>query len=220
MFQNLRHPKRRHVAALHIFLCGMLLPLATQARPPMPLLGIPSTNEVVKYSCYNDVAEGWLEIPKSEGDTILTCLRDYENFTDWASTLPPGIVVKMAPDPWHFHIVATNGFYAITFSEGARTVSIPGKRRLVVPDEQRNILSQLFNTWREADFKKITSQPLPCQFLVGSLRGSHTLSGIARLFYGDATKWPLIWEANKTTIPNPDIIRHGQIITIPKQETP
>jgi len=40
------------------------------------------------------------------------------------------------------------------------------------------------------------------------------------LFYGDATKWPLIWEANKAAIPNPDIIRHGQIITIPKQETP
>ena len=57
---------------------------------------------------------------------------------------------------------------------------------------------------------------LPTQYRVGSTEGGGTLSGIAKIFYGDASKWPAIYEANKATIKDPHIIRDGMLITIPK----
>jgi nucleoid-associated protein YgaU len=42
-----------------------------------------------------------------------------------------------------------------------------------------------------------------------------TLSKIAKRFYGDASKWKPIWEANKSQIKNPDLIQIGQVLTIP-----
>jgi nucleoid-associated protein YgaU len=42
-----------------------------------------------------------------------------------------------------------------------------------------------------------------------------TLSKIAKHEYGDASKWHRIYEANKDTIKNPDLIYPGQTFTIP-----
>ena len=42
-----------------------------------------------------------------------------------------------------------------------------------------------------------------------------TLSMIAKREYGDATKWKQIYEANKDTIKNPDLIYPGQTFKIP-----
>ena len=44
-----------------------------------------------------------------------------------------------------------------------------------------------------------------------------SLSKIAKHFYGDASKWKGIWEANKSQIKNPDLIQLGQVLTIPPQ---
>jgi nucleoid-associated protein YgaU len=43
-----------------------------------------------------------------------------------------------------------------------------------------------------------------------------TLSGIAKKFYGDANKYPQIFEANRGVIKNADLIYPGQTIRIPK----
>lgn len=43
-----------------------------------------------------------------------------------------------------------------------------------------------------------------------------SLSKIAKHFYGDAMKWKTIFEANKSTIKDPDMIHPGQKIIIPK----
>lgn len=43
-----------------------------------------------------------------------------------------------------------------------------------------------------------------------------TLSGIAKKFYGKANAWPKIHAANKDQVPNPDLIRPGQVLRIPK----
>jgi len=43
-----------------------------------------------------------------------------------------------------------------------------------------------------------------------------SLSRIAKRYYGDAMKYPLIFEANKEVIKNPDLIYPGQQIRIPK----
>ena len=41
------------------------------------------------------------------------------------------------------------------------------------------------------------------------------LSKIAKRFYGDARQWQKIFDANKDTIKNPDLIFPGQVIKIP-----
>jgi uncharacterized protein YidB (DUF937 family) len=43
------------------------------------------------------------------------------------------------------------------------------------------------------------------------------LSKIAKRFYGDANKWKRIFEANKDTIKNPDLIHPGQVLRIPEE---
>jgi nucleoid-associated protein YgaU len=46
--------------------------------------------------------------------------------------------------------------------------------------------------------------------------GGDTLSAIAQKFYGDASKWPTIFEANRHQIQNPDNIFPGQLLRIPQ----
>jgi nucleoid-associated protein YgaU len=42
-----------------------------------------------------------------------------------------------------------------------------------------------------------------------------SLSKIAKSLMGDAQKWRAIYEANKDTIKNPDLIHPGQVLKIP-----
>jgi nucleoid-associated protein YgaU len=42
-----------------------------------------------------------------------------------------------------------------------------------------------------------------------------SLSKIAKKLYGDGNKWKRIFEANRDTIKNPDLIHPGQILKIP-----
>lgn len=42
------------------------------------------------------------------------------------------------------------------------------------------------------------------------------LSKIAKKFYGNADKWKKIFEANRDTIKNPDLIHPGQVLKIPE----
>ena len=44
-----------------------------------------------------------------------------------------------------------------------------------------------------------------------------TLSKIAKEYYGDAGKYPVIFEANKPMLSNPDLIFPGQVLRIPAQ---
>ena len=45
-----------------------------------------------------------------------------------------------------------------------------------------------------------------------------TLSKIAKAYYGDAMKYPVIFEANKPMLDNPDKIYPGQVLRIPPIE--
>ncbi len=48
------------------------------------------------------------------------------------------------------------------------------------------------------------------------IKSGDTLSAIAKTFYGDANKYPAIFEANREVIKNADLIYPGQKIRIPK----
>jgi nucleoid-associated protein YgaU len=42
-----------------------------------------------------------------------------------------------------------------------------------------------------------------------------SLSKIAKKLYGESNKWKLIFEANRDTVKNPDLIHPGQVLKIP-----
>ena len=52
-----------------------------------------------------------------------------------------------------------------------------------------------------------------------SIKSGDTLSRIAKTFYGDASKYGIIFEANKDIIKNPNLIQPGWKIVIPDSES-
>jgi nucleoid-associated protein YgaU len=48
-----------------------------------------------------------------------------------------------------------------------------------------------------------------------TVKSGDTLSAIAKEQYGDAMKYPQIFEANKPMLENPDKIYPGQVLRIP-----
>jgi nucleoid-associated protein YgaU len=48
-----------------------------------------------------------------------------------------------------------------------------------------------------------------------TVRSGDSLSKIAKEVYGDASKWRAIYEANRDTITNPDLIHPGDVLQLP-----
>jgi len=48
-----------------------------------------------------------------------------------------------------------------------------------------------------------------------TVRAGDTLSHIAQQHYGKASHWHAIFDANRDQIDNPDLIRPGQVLTLP-----
>jgi nucleoid-associated protein YgaU len=46
----------------------------------------------------------------------------------------------------------------------------------------------------------------------------HTLWALSQNYYGDPTRYPVIYEANRTQIHNPNLIYPGQVFVVPKSE--
>jgi nucleoid-associated protein YgaU len=61
--------------------------------------------------------------------------------------------------------------------------------------------------------KPATPPPAPKTYTV---QAGDTLSKISRQFYGDAGKYMKIFEANRDKLSNPDLIKVGQVLTIPE----
>ena len=74
---------------------------------------------------------------------------------------------------------------------------------------------------KAADFSNVSSQVTSSAPIAPSSAQSYTvvagdnLSKIAKHFYGSANHWREIYEANKATIKNPDLIHPGQVLVIP-----
>jgi nucleoid-associated protein YgaU len=71
-----------------------------------------------------------------------------------------------------------------------------------------------------ADFSDVTSgastaTPADSSRTTYTVQSGDSLSKIAKAQYGDASKWRLIYEANRDKISNPDLIHPGQEFTIP-----
>jgi nucleoid-associated protein YgaU len=59
-----------------------------------------------------------------------------------------------------------------------------------------------------------TEQPASARHTYTVKKGD-TLSAIARREYGDANEWRRIYDANRDTVKDPDLIQPGQQLTIP-----
>jgi nucleoid-associated protein YgaU len=51
-----------------------------------------------------------------------------------------------------------------------------------------------------------------------TVEAGDTLSHIARRFYGKASRWREIFEANRDQLDDPDLIRPGQVLLIPADD--
>jgi nucleoid-associated protein YgaU len=72
----------------------------------------------------------------------------------------------------------------------------------------------------KADFSDVESgssstASTPAAGRTYTVQKGDSLSKIAKREYGDAQSWRRIYEANRNTIQNPDLIYPGQVIRIP-----
>lgn len=62
----------------------------------------------------------------------------------------------------------------------------------------------------------LTAPPAVEQFQFYTIQRGDSLSKIAKRYYGDAMKYPVLFEANREIIKNPDLIYPGQVLRVPK----
>ena len=58
--------------------------------------------------------------------------------------------------------------------------------------------------------------PAPAAPRTYTVAAGDSLSKIAKKLYGDANKWKRIFDANRDTVKNPDLIHPGQVLKIPE----
>ena len=88
-----------------------------------------------------------------------------------------------------------------------------------------NVRSDVTSTESErADFSNVRSAVTSTEEIVNPPEQTHTvekgdtLSAIAKQYYGKASAWPKIFEANRDQLDDPDRIKPGQVLRIPAAE--
>lgn len=87
-------------------------------------------------------------------------------------------------------------------------------------DVESNV-SSTAETRKQADFSDVQSSVSSTADVVGeqsyTVQKGDTLSHISQHFYGKASHWNRIFEANRDQLDNPDRIKPGQVLKIPPQ---
>jgi hypothetical protein len=203
-----------HVRAPFTQLLVLLVSVITAvAEPPH----IPTTNEVARYEREQPVFHSTL-IARDRGDALLALLDGGRSVDRWMKNgFPPGVVCVLPVPPrlW-IAIALTNGtIYRIGLSHDGGLLYVPEGLYEVSEATSDQVFKWMAEI--EADLRKeVISAPKPCAYKVGTVDDGGTLSGIARIFYGDTSKWKKIYEANRSVLKNPDIITGTETLTIPK----
>jgi nucleoid-associated protein YgaU len=73
----------------------------------------------------------------------------------------------------------------------------------------------------KADFSNVQGGSSSTEETIGeqtyTVQKGDTLSHVAQQFYGKASGWNRIFEANRDQLDNPDLIQPGQVLKIPPQ---
>jgi hypothetical protein len=204
---------------------ALILFAVTSAFAALP--SIPGTNEVVRYELNNGKA-----FSREHGDALLSALDGGRQIQELQpdSGVGIGAVYRVGTEiicalpvlpRYSLSLTLTNGkSYDLRIGDGF--VELPEGRYGVKDAAQKQIAK--VNDALDADArqeketlqKQLVSEPKPLVYTVGTLDDGGTLSGIAKMFYGDASKWKIIYEANRQTIKNPNIISGRMKLTIPK----
>lgn len=102
----------------------------------------------------------------------------------------------------------------VRFDDGLATVS--GK--VADQDTREKIILAIGNVegvGQVSDDIEVTADAEESQMHV--VQRGDTLSAIAKEYYGDAMKYPVIFEANRPMLKDPDLIYPGQVLRIPAQ---
>ena len=187
--------------------------IATAAEPPR----IPLRNQAASYEREQPVFES-RQILKERGDALLALLDGGRATERWMKDgFPPGVVciLPVSARLW-MTVHLTNGTtYRIGLSHDGGLLHLPEGLYVVTDAASKPVAKWMAEL--EADLRcEIVSAPRPCVYKIGTVDDGSTLSGIARLFYGDASKWPRIYEANRAVLKNPHQLTGIERLTIPK----
>ena len=136
-----------------------------------------------------------------------------------ASAAEPAAVNAKAAEAIHNYIVA------LKLAPPDLRISFDGARSLVTvsgtaPDQatREKILLAAGNVAGGAEVgNKMSGARAEPEAQFHTVVRGDTLSAIAKKFYGDANKYPVIFEANKPMLSHPDKIYPGQMLRIPPQ---
>jgi nucleoid-associated protein YgaU len=106
-------------------------------------------------------------------------------------------------------------FKALTIKVNGDTVTITGQTELQEDSEKIALAVGNVEGVGAVDNQMMVSVSSPEARYYEVEKGDF-LSKIAKEMYGDASKYPLIFEANKPMLKNPDLIYPGQVLRIPE----
>jgi nucleoid-associated protein YgaU len=105
-------------------------------------------------------------------------------------------------------------FKALTVKVNGDTVTIAGEVETQEDAEKIALAVGNVEGVEAVDNQMVVATPAPEATYHTVVKGD-TLSKIAKTVYGDAMKYPVIFEANKPMLKDPDLIYPGQVLRIP-----
>lgn len=182
---------------------------------------VPTTSQVVRYEREQPVFRSKV-ISRERGDRLLIILQDSTNFVSWGESVRKsfgtnviGCVLPVPPETWVVVQLTNRTSYKVGIPRSGGLIWLPSGL-FEAQQPAREALSKLAEDLRSDLRKEIVEAPRPLTYVPGTIDDGGTLSGIARLFYGDATKWRKIYEANRSVMKNPNLIEGRERLTIPK----
>lgn len=154
----------------------------------------------------------------ANGAELLGALKGGKTLKPWLADSPlasQAICVLPELARWWVTLRQTNGSeYGIGFTSDGALVYLPDGI-YKTDNETREVLRKLLDKLEDNLKDEVTTAKKPCTYRVGTMSDGGTLSGIAKLFYNKPGKWKLIFEANRRTISDPNVIQDGMALTIP-----
>ncbi|MDX1707779.1 MAG: peptidoglycan-binding protein LysM [Desulfobacterales bacterium] len=102
----------------------------------------------------------------------------------------------------------------VTFDDG--TVTLAGSCDTCATREKAVLLAGNVKGVEKVIDENFTAPPAEEETEFYVIQKGDSLSKIAKQYYGDAMKYPVIFEANREVIKDPDLIYPGQTVRIPK----
>ena len=100
------------------------------------------------------------------------------------------------------------------FDDG--TVTLAGSCDSCATREKAVLLAGNVKGVEKVNDENFTAPPAEEETEFYVIKKGDSLSKIAKQYYGDAMKYPVIFEANREVIKDPDLIYPGQTVRIPK----